>query len=369
MTKLKIGILTLPINNNYGGIIQLAALYNFIESNGFEAVWIDKRHPESVVKFWLKKIIEINPLYNIYDPKNFKTIKLFRKQVAPFFKEYLSVKTNTAYTSEYLKEVTKDLDCVIVGSDQVWRLEYIKENYPTYFLDFVSSKTKKIAYAASFGKDFWEGKTESISKIESLIQKFDLVSTREEDGLKICKESFNYEKAVHTLDPSFLPDVSFYEKMIKGIDFSHKIELFNYVLDASEKSTSIVDEISNRMNLKIDKIYLNASNSLNSPHLIENWLSHFYYSNFIITDSFHGLVFSIIFNKQFIIIGNKSRGLSRFNSLLKLLNLENRLIDIDQFKIEDIALLNEKIDYLEVNKKLNMQKEISKTYLLNAITN
>ena len=367
MTKLKIGILTLPINNNYGGIIQLAALYNFIESNGFEAVWIDKKHPESVVKSWLKKLIEINPLHHIYDPKNFKTIKLFRKQVSPFFKDYLSVKTKTTYTSEHLKEVTKDLDCIIVGSDQVWRLEYIKENYPTYFLDFVSSKTKKIAYAASFGKDFWEGKTESILKIQSLIQTFDLVSTREEDGLRICKESFNYDKAVHTLDPSFLPDVSFYVKMIKGLDFSRNIELFNYVLDASEKSTSIVDEISERMNLKIDKIYLNANSSLKSSNLIENWLAHFYYSDFIITDSFHGLVFSIIFNKQFIIIGNKSRGLSRFNSLLKLLDLENRIIDIDQFKTEDVAILNEKIDYLEVNKKLNMQKEISKTYLLNVI--
>lgn len=366
MTKTKVGILTLPINNNYGGIIQLVALYHFLESNGFKAVWIDKRHPESMVKFLLKKTIEFNPLYKISDPKSFKTIKLFLKQVQPFFNEYLKEKTPTVYETEDLKKATADLDCFIVGSDQVWRFEYIKGNYPTYFLDFVSGRKKKIAYAASFGKDYWEGDEKSISVIQKLIQKFNLVSTREDSGITVCNDTFNYSNAVHVLDPSFLPDVEFYKSMMKSITFSDKIEMFNYVLDSSQKSNTIVEEVSQTLNLKVDKIYLNDSSS-KSSNLIENWLAHFYYSDFVITDSFHGLAFSIIFNKQFIIIGNHTRGLSRFSSLLELLGLTDRMIDSNTFNSKTLDILQKKIDYSIVNEKLRAQKEISKTYLINAI--
>jgi len=365
MPKNKIGILTLPINNNYGGIIQLAALYNFLESNDIEAIWIDKRHPENRVKHLLKRVIEINPFYKIYDPKNFKTIKLFFKQVEPFFNTHLKVKTKPIYSTKNLKKLTSDFDGFIVGSDQVWRLEYIKSNYPTYFLDFVSHKSKKIAYAASFGKDIWEGNEESIIKIQSLIKKFNLVTIREDTGVDVCKNIFNYDDAIHVLDPSFLPNLNFYKSLINTITFSHKIELFNYVLDASKKCNQIVGEISSKLNLSINKIYLNNSNKSSNP--IENWLAHFYYSDFVVTDSFHGLVFSIIFNKQFIIIGNHSRGLSRFYSLLELLDLKDRIIDIDEYTLKIPDILNKKIDYSTVNKKLNIQKEISKTSLLKSI--
>lgn len=368
MAKLKVGILTLPINNNYGGIVQLAALYNFIETNDFQVVWIDKRHPEHLIKFLVKKVIEFNPFYKIYDPKHFKTIKLFRQQTQPFFNDYIKAKTPTVYTTKALKKATDDLDGVIVGSDQVWRLEYIKGNYPTYFLDFVSQGKKKIAYAASFGKNLWEGDESSILKIQSFIQKLDLVSVREDSGIDVCNTIFNYNKAVHVLDPSFLPDAEFYTTILKNISFSHKIELFNYVLDSSAKSDLLVEELSSKLNLKIDKIYLN-DHSGKSSNLIENWLAHFYYSDYVITDSFHGLVFSIIFNKQFIIIGNKSRGLSRFKSLLDLLDLSDRLISTDDFNSKNSGTLYEKIDYSVVNKKLNIQKEISKKHLLNALRN
>ena len=110
---------------------------------------------------------------------------------------------------------------------------------------------------------------------------------------------------------------------------------------------------------------MNNSNKSSNP--IENWLAHFYYSDFVVTDSFHGLVFSIIFNKQFIIIGNHSRGLSRFYSLLELLDLKDRIIDIDEYTLKIPDILNKKIDYSTVNKKLNIQKEISKTSLLKSI--
>lgn len=367
MNKLKVGILTLPINNNYGGIIQLAALYNFLETQGFEAIWIDKKHPEKKIKSLLKKFIESNPFYKLYDFKNFKTIKLFYQQVQPFFNKHLKGRTDTVFTIEELKKITSDFDCIIVGSDQVWRLEYVKSNYPTYFLNFVSKKSKKIAYAASFGKDYWEGDNESISKIIPLLKDFNLVTVREVSGLNICKDTFKYNKSFHVLDPSFLPELSFYKNLINDLKFTPKVELFNYVLDSSNKSNQIIEQISSSLNLSIKKIYLNNHGSIKSSNMIENWLAHFYHSNFVVTDSFHGMVFSIIFNKQFIVIENNSRGLSRFYSLLELLDLKDRIINVETFDSAKMEILHKKIDYVRVNEKLEIQKEFSKNILLKSI--
>jgi hypothetical protein len=360
----KIGILTLPIKNNYGGIIQLVALYHFLESKGFHPVWIEKNQWYSPIKGNVIKLLEKNPLYKIYDPKDFAKIDSLHKQIRPFLKRHLANRTRPINNEIQLKEATNDIDAFVVGSDQVWRLEYVKDNYPTYFLDFVAQGKMKIAYAASFGKDYWEGAEESIQHISKLLKEFDLVTVREDKGVEVCKNTFGYPNAHHVLDPTFLPEVSFYEKLITSINLDKKIELFNYVLDPTPNSAQLVEKISAQKNLKINKIYLNESKANRTQSaLVENWLAHFYHADFVVTDSFHGMVFSIIFNKPFIVFGNKERGLTRFTSLLKLLDLEERLINVnDATDIEQ--LLNKPIDYTSVNKKLNEWRVRSANLLL-----
>lgn len=364
MSGKKVGILTLPIKNNYGGIIQLVALYHFLESKGFHPVWIEKNQWYSSLKGNVIKLLEKNPLYKIYDPKDFAKIDSLHKQIRPFLERHLPNRTRPINNVAQLKQATNDMDAFVVGSDQVWRLEYVKDNYPTYFLDFVAQGKTKIAYAASFGKDYWEGAGESVQLISSLLKDFDLVTVREDKAVEVCKNTFGYPDAHHVLDPTFLPERSFYEKLITSINFDKKTELFNYVLDPTPTSTLLVEKISKQKNLQINKIYLNENRfSKNTTSLIENWLAHFYHADFVMTDSFHGMVFSIIFNKPFLVFGNKERGLTRFSSLLKLIDLEERLIDAN--KTTDIdKLLNKPIDYTLVNEKLNKWRTHSANLLL-----
>lgn len=360
----KIGILTLPIKNNYGGIIQLVALYHFLESKGHSPVWIDKNHWYKPVKGSIIKLLENNPLHKLYDPKDFAKVNALHKQIRPFLEKYLPNRTLPIDNLSQLKQATEDFDAFVVGSDQVWRLEYVKDNYPTYFLDFVPQGKTKIAYAASLGKDYWEGGEESVALVSKLLKDFDLVTVREDKGVSVCKETFGFPDAHHVLDPTFLPEVSFYKKLIDSIGFDKEIGLFNYVLDPSPNSSKLVEKISKQKHFKINKIYLNDNrSSKTTTTLIENWLAHFYHADFVVTDSFHGMVFSIIFNKSFLVFGNKERGLTRFTSLLKHLDLENRLIDVDSNTDIDI-ILNKPIDYTSVNEKLNTWRVLSTDLLL-----
>jgi hypothetical protein len=364
MTEKKVGIITLPLKNNYGGIIQLIALYHFLEKQRFCPVWVDKRQCYSPIKRLVIKLLEFNPFYKIYDPKEFARSRIFLKIIAPFLKTYLPERTSPIYNQKQLIKNTSDFHAIIAGSDQIWRLEYIKDNYPTYFLDFVPEEKKKIAYAASFGKDYWEGGKESIDRVKNLLNNFDLITVREDSGVNICNETFGIENVHHVLDPSFLPDVSFYEEMIKNQEFNEKTELFNYVLDPTEKSDELVKNIVQQQNLNVHKIYLKESNFTKNDSLIAKWLAHFYYADFVVTDSFHGMVFSIIFNKQFLVVGNQKRGLTRFSSLLKLLKLEDRLL-LENENYNNLSdLFNNRINYETVNNVILESQRKSREYLI-----
>ena len=129
---------------------------------------------------------------------------------------YFIVRNFREYNSKFLKltkkiQNTKDFknlnnefDTFIVGSDQVWRTVWLKEKSLHYFFDFVNDDKKKIAYAASFGVDYWEGTPELTEKIKPLIKKFDYISVREESGIDICKNTFGIDNAVCVLDPTLM---------------------------------------------------------------------------------------------------------------------------------------------------------------------
>jgi hypothetical protein len=365
--KYKIGLLTMPILDNYGGIIQIAALYHIIELNGYQPILINKRYNQSVLKTFMKDVLENNPFYKIYDYKSLTSRKKKLQKITDFISDYFVFKSQPLYNEKDLREFAKDIDTIVVGSDQVWRYKYVKENYNHYFLSFVDDYKTKIAYAPSFGVDFWEGDEQSISRVKELLNRFKAVSVREDRGIEICNETFDFNQAVQVLDPTLLPDIDFYESIIEKETITRNISLFNYVLDKSESKQKIVKKIADIKSLKIDVIGLNDKLKKDTlkPSLSE-WLYHFKKADFVVTDSFHGTVFSIIFNKQFIAIGNRTRGISRFQSLLRIFGLESRLIleneDIDLSKI----ILNE-IDYKEINKKLKEERIKSMKFLLDSL--
>lgn len=370
MKKKKIGILTLPLTDNYGGILQATALYNFLECQGYQIFFLNKRFNVSYIKRWVRFLFKINPFYKYFDFNNHGKKYHYLSNINKFIDYELTNSSRSLHTSKDLIKIIKQerLDIIIVGSDQVWRTKYTTTNYADYFLSFIDKNKinlNKIAYAASFGVDEWENK-ENIPQIKNFLKDFDAISVREFSGKKLCEEIFNIERVEHVLDPTFLVDITYYDKIIQREvnSLSKEVGLFNYVLDKSEYKVRMIKSIAQNLNLKIDSIYLEndyeefIKNRKIKPSIGE-WLYHFKYASYIVTDSFHGMVFCILFNKQFLVIGNEERGLTRFASLLSLLNLSDRLIINDNFK----DVLNNYIDYNAVNKKIDLLKDVSKDFI------
>ena len=151
-------------------------------------------------------------------------------------------------------------------------------------------------------------------------------------------------------------------------------DLFVYILDKDEKKTHIVNEVAKQINLTpfelLPKQFLIEANKNEIEKCIyppiEQWLRSFSDAKFIITDSFHGTIFSIIFEKPFIVIGNKKRGLSRFNSLLEMFRLEERMInENDEF---DFTILSKKINYGDIYAILQKKQQLSITFFKNIFT-
>lgn len=345
----KVGILTLPFEPNYGWILQLWALYSFLRENGYEPVVIDRRwncHTNSLI-YKLKRFI-----YNNVLCRNFTL----------FFNEKF-VRTSEIRCSKEMKKL--EFDSYIVGSDQVWRIENTRGADLNYFFDFLDSnnKSKKIAYAASFGTDEWKGNDKETKRIKILLKDFDLVSVREDSGITLCRELFDIS-AHCLLDPTLLIKPDNYMQLIKKKSIRNFIA--TYFLDYTQEKKIFIDYVSKTEKLSVKDLYKKNKTKIFYYRKIENWLQTIYYANYVIVDSFHGMCFSIIFQKQFLVVANKKRGLTRFTSLLNMLGLSDRLVY--NLTTEKINILKEKIDYKLVNTKIEKQRELSEKLLFSVLT-
>lgn len=337
---MRIGILSLPLHTNYGGILQAYALQTVLERMGHEVVVFDKILPEPSLPLWKCPFVYSKRLVNKL---------LGRKDNIVFLEQYVSkikpiIQQNTnKFIKIYIHRVSfktfakiPDADtfnAIIVGSDQVWRPIYFGEDHiDDAFLAFARGwNIKRIAYAASFGVDKWEYSPVQTETCKSLLHNFDAISVREESGVKLCRDFFEC-KAQLVLDPTMLLDKSDYVKIIKTSNVpKSKGNLLVYILDETPDKTALIKNIADKYNLKpfrvgsnTEKIHAPLNERIQPP--VEEWLRGFYDAEFVITDSFHACVFAILFEKQFVVIGNKKRGMSRFISLLTQFGLENRLI-------------------------------------------
>lgn len=329
---MKIAILTLPLNYNYGGIIQNYALQTVLERMGHKVYSINlckpkikvkvAKTPLSLTKRIIKKTLRLDKL--IIDIHIIRFINNNIHLTKPF------------YSKEDLKEINgMGFDAIVVGSDQVWRVPYVYPDIQTYFLDFITNKKiKKLAYSASFGSDEIEFSEKEIKDCGELIKSFDFISVREDAGLDLINNKYKWEcknKPIHTLDPTMLLSKEDYINL--SLDYESQLdgELFYYILDMTEDKKKVLDQLSKDLGYKPFTIKGKVSKWYNDPQKkiippVELWLQAFNKAKFIFTDSFHGCVFSIIFNKEFIVYGNEGRGMSRFNSLLSLYNINSHMV-------------------------------------------
>ena len=372
---MKIAILTQPLGHNYGGLLQAYAMQVVLRDLGIEPETIDRQKPVSrgkyyrdYGKYFMKKIRgRIKTI-----PTDYRKSYIY-SNLAAFRSQHLKMSPTICSSNDLLRYCeTQNFDGFLVGSDQVWRPRY-SPYLPNFFLDFANTNilanATKLSYAASFGVDQWEYSDEQTATTKVLAQRFDAISVREKSGVTLCREYLDVE-AEWVLDPTMLLPRSHYEALIKsGPALPKRTGIMCYVLDESIEKLNIILEISTR--LKKEAYHIKPLKSLQHTALedidccryprVEAWLQGISDSEFVVTDSFHGTVFAIIFNKPFVAIGNRGRGLSRFQSLLGLLGLEDRLITSqDGFSQE---LLDSPIDWETTNKRLTSAVEKSTNFL------
>lgn len=341
-------------NVNYGALLQYYALEKTLSKLGIEAYWLRFRSPgDRTLKRKIKKIIKliIRPLDEL---KIRKTLLSFDR----FIEQYANVSKEEYLSEEMLFNNPPEADVYITGSDQVWA-GTLEPNY----LTFASDNKPKVSYAASFGKN--EISDEHKTIIKPWLAKMDAVSVRESSGVDIC-QSIGID-SVQVLDPTLLigeneyparcdcycPDVYCYFLNFKYLNEISWDRILKFVLD---EKLSIKIACTNQTFQKYSKEY----RDLPSP---EEWLTKYRNAKYIITNTFHGTVFAIIFRKQFIVIKQKGEGAKqniRISSLLEKLGLEYRYYDENSPLSQQI---NSSINWDLVEKKITSLRHESFEYL------
>jgi hypothetical protein len=365
---MKIAVLTMTFNNNYGGYLQSYALIETLKKLGHEPMLLFVQSNDLSLKTKFKKYLKRYFLsYVTTRWKNERFKNIIEKNTKYFVDRYIIPKTDPIYSFDDFKKYGDKFDAYIVGSDQVWRPTMYKYIDRAFFDFVINPKAILLSYAPSFGLDKWEFTPEQTSKFKKQIKRFKAVSVREDSGVLLCKNNFGIN-VQHVLDPTMLLEKDDYDKIIKQeneSDFNG--ELLSYILDETHDKKYLEELIVSTLGLKPYSINVKSKDPNEDIEkqiypTVTSWLKGFDNAKYVVTDSFHGCVFSIIFNKPFIVYGNKSRGMARFNSILKIFGLEDRLVlnknDINIEKIQS------QIDWKKINLILNKYKVRSKNFLI-----
>lgn len=264
------------------------------------------------------------------------------------------------------EDLNQNANTFITGSDQVFRPIYTQDKPEQYWLDFVKSTSRKIAFSASFGVDkdsfLEENSPEVIEHMKNSLSSFDFISVREKSGVEICKDVLGVD-AEWIIDPVFVLDRSKYDELItnangKILKQVQNDTIVSYVLDTNKEYKKAYKYLSEKYGGEVVE-------TANSNISVESWLKSIRDCKLFVTDSFHGMCFAIIFNKPFICISNKSRGAARFESIVEMLGIENQCINsIDETYTKDCIF---KVDYEKVNQRIEEERQKGLAFLQKAL--
>lgn len=373
---MNIAIITLPLHTNYGGLLQAYALKHTLEQQGHKVDVIDLKDKMPAPKGLKAPFIYLRRMASAL----FKGTEVFREKryarelpvvaanISRFVDEYISPRLVKDYGD--IKE--GEYDAFVVGSDQVWRPLYFR-NIEDAFLKFAEGwDVKRIAYAASFGTDRLEYEYMQLEVCGKLLDKFDAVSVREDSAVTMCEEWLDYEDAAHVADPVMLLGSDEIASLAANAENRPaKGKIMTYILDPSKEKSAAVDFMSRVTAAQVYDASVNpyARELPLSERVVpslEQWIAGFADADFVITDSFHGCVLSILMHKKFLAVGNSRRGMARLSSLLNMFGLEGRLVhgidpeDDGEYFLSDI-------DWEDVDEKLKAFREHSVKFLLDAL--
>jgi len=377
-------IRTRPLGKgNYGGILQAYALQAAVRSVG----WLPVTDTSTGVvapaggnslekgsaKARLRQVLELADLPGLTRRRWVAdSLRVQRdQQLSRFISDWIA--TVELYDSEgnARPEVLDEFDGFITGSDQVWRGAYGR--IPSYLFDFLgkSDKRPRIAYAASFGTDDLTEYPGSLIKVtKPLARRLDSVSVREGSGVEMARKMWGIN-ATHVLDPTLLLPARQYRSLLQDrAEGVTEGALVSYILDPNRYTRRLAARLESELGIsqtsllpeapRTRRAYRRGPERYARPS-VEQWLASIASASFVLTDSFHGTVFALMFNRPFLTVVNTERGAARFESVLALVGLTSRLIS--RCNEVDPALIAGSIDWSSVNERIEQARRHSMRFL------
>lgn len=371
---------------NYGSVLQSFASFKVLQSFDPSISIIkyeDKAKVKAKIELLIRKKLKyiLNPvalkkkIINLAYQENYKKIDDARKRAFDVFNN-----KNLNFTQTFIKtsDIVSSLEhgeSIIIGSDQLWGPEDIIRNYHT--LNWLPDEFKKISYATSFGvtklPDYLKKRT------YSFLKKMDNISVRESTGIDIIKSLTGLDASL-VCDPTLLLSANQWNKFIPEEKIMSEPYIFCYFIGENIKHREVVKEVQMHTNYKIAAIlhvnqYIKSDENFAdydfSTAKPEDFVRLIRDAQYVICDSFHGVAFSIIFKKNFIVFDRYARNdsssrNSRIDSICKKLKLESRhCIEIKNAN----SILNDNVNYTEVDDLLEKWRQESFNYISNAINN
>lgn len=356
---------------NHGASLQSYALMKYLKDCGHDVRIIDYKPPYLSNHYKLLKVSNPKWDQNYVQRTIYLTLKfpgrflgLKRKRnFDKFTSKYLSLTENRYASNDELKKNPPSADAYFCGSDQIWNTLTSNGKDPAFFLDFVPEEKIKASYAASFATDSINDEIKPI--VKERVNKLSGVGVREKSGVKIL-ENLQVTSAVNVVDPVFLLEKEDWDYIAKR-EFEEDYVLI-YDFDNSELIKKLALSIKNIKGYKIYSInpgnhkYVDKSFRYGGPEFFVSLIKN---AKYVISNSFHAAVFSIIYEKDFLIINRKESINTRMRDLLDDINLNDRLIDASY----DNVVIDREIDYKLPKKILKKKIEFSKQYIDNVLAN
>lgn len=340
------------MGKNYGSIITYYALYKAVEKMGYSIGLVPPPLPK--------------------DGKEEET------HSTRFCRQYMNV--TDAFPKSKMHKLNASANTFLLGSDQIWNYTLFPGRFESFFLNFVKDSKKKIAYAASFGFDkptIFPDYPEQYPRTMPTMNRLDAVAVREANGVDICNNYYS-TKATHVLDPVFLLTPDDYKELAdNAVNKPQGNYMCVYALSPKKDINKVFQAVSKALNLPRvnmasgnDKKFESKRKHFDMAYCenlqMEEWLYNIMNSDFVVTDSYHCLCFSIIFRKQFVLIQEKW-AVARIESLLEKLGLKDRWFDNYADFNEHQEVLEQKIDYDKVYEILDKEIEFSRNWLKDAL--
>lgn len=379
---MRVGIITLYHNSiNYGGNLQAYALCKYFMKRKIDVEQIDY-NPQifDTKKDKLRRIAKkgifgaiqsvVNKFFSVLKEKyrnsiyDIDSIIIERRSAFHKFNREIIPHSSIVYNGKTIDSSVDLYDVFITGSDQVWNFAWYRGEY---FLDFVPRNKKKVSYAASFSmSDLSESQKEIVKKS---LKSFTAVSVREKDAAEFLSRILD-KQVEFVLDPTLLLDIEDWEEICANRMFAEEY-VFAYFLGDNLNAVKLAREFAHKKNMKLVLIpYASGFFRMNDAKFAdckildaspEQFLSLIKYASFVFTDSFHAVVFSFIFQRQFFVF-NRDKNLSmssRIVSLTEMLNIEERFCnskDKEHYKYIDTM---KPIDYSCEFKQFTILRQIS----------